>query len=375
VTGDVELLRDRRQLLVVVCLITLGSIVGCEKSDPLAEAMLREAVTNAYGFLTKGEMKVTATFEGTTVTPWYRIHKGTDSGGAWRHFTPLKNHPLFEHGTRPSSGKVIRTTRGSLTGGQGGLQGSSLGKVTVDYILDITDIGAFLKAHTLTRATGASARKVVAGRRVVHLVAAPREPGELSYQIFVDEDKKFILGMEERDRNNRLRHAFEYHTIHYLPHPLATPLGPGKHYVKRPQLSPGEAAQILGMDVKTLFPTAAPPGFQHREIPKTGALGSIQMRFSNGTTTGVILLFVKKPSFRDVHVKPGSASTEGGAQKNIRDLVLSGHAFVDGQFIGLTFKVDSFHCVEMHTTAKSVLAMSTAGLDKVKELVTVLPLP
>ena len=333
--------------------------------------MLREAVTNAYGFLTKGEMKVTATFEGTTVTPWYRIHKGTDSGGAWRHFAPLKNHPLFEHGTRPPSGKVIRTTRGPLTGGQG----IGLGKVTVDFILDITDIDTFLKAHTLTRATGSSARKVVAGRRVVHLAATPREAGGLSYQIFVDEEKKFILGMEERDLNNRLRHAFEYHTVHYLTPAMTVPLGPGKHYVKRPQLSPGEAAQILGMNVQTLFPTAAPPGFQHREILKTGALESIQMRFSNGTTTGVILLIIRKPSFRDMHVKPGSASTRGGAQKNIRDLVLSGHAFVDGQFIGLTFSVDSFHCVEMHTASKSVLAMSSASLDQVKALVATLPLP
>jgi hypothetical protein len=48
---------------------------------------------------------------------------------------------------------------------------------------------------------------------------------------------------------------------------------------------------------------------------------------------------------------------------------------VDGQFIGVTYQIEHLGCVELHSSTKSILALSPAGLDVVKELISYFPLP
>ena len=109
-----------------------------------------------------------------------------------------------------------------------------------------------------------------------------------------------------------------------------------------------------------------------------GGFGSANLEFSNGTSTGVITAYVRKPRIRDVHVRPQPGlkkqSPEAYDRRQVRDLILSGRAFVDGQFIGVTYQVEDFHVVELHTSEKSILVLSLCGLEPLKELIGYFPL-
>ena len=45
-----------------------------------------------------------------------------------------------------------------------------------------------------------------------------------------------------------------------------------------------------------------------------------------------------------------------------------------GQLIGVTYHVEDFDVIELHTSEKSILAMSLAGLEPLKELIGQFPL-
>jgi hypothetical protein len=349
----------------VLGLAILASAYGCEKTDPAAEALLRESVRNSSGLTTQGEMKVSFDVAGTAVTPWFRVSTG--GGLPYPQLSPIKNRPLIDPGSVPPDGKIVRQTRGALSQGQAAL--------TIDHILRITDVETFLAVHRVVRVDGNAARRAVAGRRVVHLTAAPRFNSPLHYEIFIDTEMRFILGIEERDGQGNLLHAVEYSSIRYLVSNAETAQPKGPAPARLEPLSPEEAARILGLDPARIFPRSAPAGFPRRELVKTGALETVNLRFSNGTSTGAIVVFLRKPAFQDVHYRPTSPSAALRQQRQIRQLVLSGQAFMEGQWVGLLYRADSFDCVEVHTPDKSILALTVAGDDVLKELIGLFPLP
>lgn len=346
--------------------MALAGVFGCEKTDPTAEALLRESVRNTSVLPTLGEMKVSFVVAGTTLTPWYRVSTGTAAG---RTLQSIPNRPLIESGTSTADTQIVRQARGPLAEGQMAL--------AIDRIVAISDVEAFLAVHRVTRAEGDAARHSVAGRRVVHLEASPRFHSPLHYRIFIDEEQRFILGIVEQDADGNRLHAAVYSTIQYLVGaagnvPAASPPAAA---VQRAPLSPAEAANILGLEAARIFPRSAPTGFPVRELLKTGALETVSLRFSNGTTTGAIVVFIRKPAFRDIHYRPAAPSAARAEERQIRELILSGQAFVDGQWVGLVYRADSYACVELHTPDKSILALSIAGADVLKELVGLFPLP
>ena len=362
--------RDSRQafLIIISGLIALVSLWGCEKDDPAAEALLQTAVGNTYTYLTDGEVKVSFDASGTTVTPWYRIVRGTSPGGQRiDERSRITNRPLT---SGPVTGQVqlSRNVRGALSLGAGAF--------ALDNFVAITHVDTFIQVHRVQRATPEVARLYVAGRRVVHLTATPRNGPSLAYDVFIDAEKPFVLGIEERNADGRLLHAMEYQKIQYLPpSEAAQRIGGSPSPIQTVPLDPQDAARTLGIDVSQIFPQQTPVGFPHRELIKTGALTSISLRFTNGTSTGTVVVFVRKPRFENIHFNPITPSGPVSPDRDLKDLILSGKAFVDGQFIGVTYEVKPFSCVELHTSKKSILILSIAGLDVVKETVSYFPLP
>jgi len=318
--------------------------------------------------MTKGEMKVSfTTVEGTTVTPWFRIFQGTGPNGPFHQRTPIPARLEIKPGPKPPKGRIVKQSRGPLQGGEGA--------VSIDNVVKITDVESFIDVHRVLTVKEPTAQRYVAGRRVVHLKATPRYGDFFQYDIYIDEDRKFILGLEERDLKGRMLHSAVYDSIQYLSSNALTGLKLPPPLGLKKTLSPAEAASILSLDASRVFPMAAPKGFPHHEIVKTGALETVSLRFSNGTSTGVILVFLRKANFEDLHIKPDPPSQQVATQRQVRDLILSGQAFVDGPFIGVTHRIEHLSCVELHTSSKSILVLSPAGLDVAKELVSNFPLP
>lgn len=334
------------------------SVVGCDKQDAGAERLLRTAVQNEYGLHTQGEVKVSMAVDGQIVTPWYRVRQGSDAIGPFRKLDFITGRSIFPGGTQSANQNVTTGVRTNPV--------STQSAMTFDSLVAIDDVDAFLDAHRVIRTEAGPAS--VAGRRVVTLIATPRHEGGLNYRILVDEAKSFILGIEEYRADTTLLHARRYEQIQYLPANSPTPTGGGIRRVKRVAMTPAEASQVLGIPGNQIFPTQAPEGFPHRELVKTGAIDSIHVRFTNGTTTGTILAYIRKPRITRY---TGPIPPRG----TVQNLVLAGRAMVEGEAIGVTYQTDAFSCVEIHTPAKSVLVMSTAGLDAAKSVAGVMPLP
>ena len=234
-------MRDSRRWLFLIVIAALTCLPACEPVDTAAVALLREAVANNDALMTKGELKVSFNVDGTVVTPWFKAYRGVGEDGPFFALETIKGRSLFDGASKPPQGRIHHGVRGVLLPGQGAL--------TVDRIVEIVDVSAFLAVHQISMLGNAGAPTVIAGRRVVHLRAVSKlNSAALRYDILVDAEKRYILAITESDSNGALRHAFEYATIQYVAD-LAQLYRPQSAVtrLKRQEATPTEVVRTLGI--------------------------------------------------------------------------------------------------------------------------------
>ncbi len=356
-------------------LVVLGAAIatlltGCADDDGSAD--LRAAIANE-SVPVRGTIDVHFLAFGRTFTPRYTIEKGFDDAGPYRRLVLDPSKPVVAPVNR---GDAKQGAQGRAPLGRLQIENRvrtnevspGFGARTMDPIVAIDDVDAFLEAHRVTRVAGDGDR--VAGRDVITLVATPTTPSGLHYRIRIDRVRPYVLGIEERDSSGRLLHAVSFRSITFG---VAPPPKAQRFRTPRERLTPAQAlraANALQIPVEHLFPVGAPAGFESARIIRSDDDEGLHLRFTNGTTTGVVLVYLRGPR----PASPARRARVLDADKR-RDLVLSGKAFVDGHWRGLTYQVGNLHCVELHTSTKSALILTPAGLDVAKEMAGFLPLP
>lgn len=359
------------RLVPLVATLLVATLGGCGDDDGSGD--LRAAIANE-SLAVRGTIDVRFFAFGRAFTPRYTIDKGADENGPYRRLTHDPSKPVIggvsrgdaKHGAKGAAplGRVQVETTVRVDEVSPGF-----GARTIDPIVAIDDIEAFLRAHRVTRVAG-SENESVAGRPVHTLVATPNSPSGLHYRIRIDKARPYVLAIEERDRSGRLLHSVEFQSITF-----GTPPPPKSKRFRTPRerLTPTQAlsaAAALDIPVERLFPVGAPAGFEAARIIRSDDDSSIHLRFTNGTTTGVVLVYLRAPRPTGPERRTRSRDADEG-----RELVLSGKAFIDGHWQGLTYEVGNLHCVELHTSTKSALILTPAGLDVAKEMAGFLPLP
>lgn len=344
----------------------LGGVLlwgGCDRTDPAARELLRRAVLAARKQTVRGDLEVRFRVGGALLQALYRVEQGPGREGFWRNL--VLRDARVAAGRLPLGTRLERRVRREVVGDQGG--------VSFPFLVEITDVETFLQAHEVrfAPAGGGSARPVVAGHITRHLVARPRSLGGFRYDIYVDPANPYVLALEERDARGRLCHACRFRSCSFLSATLPPPTRRVPRIRPR-RLTAAGAARELGLAPDLAFPAAPPPGFPRRELLRAGAAGTIHMRFTNGTSTGAVYVYEKRPAARTLQVRPPLTPAR---QRRLVRLVRSGRAFVEGQLAALTYDVDGFHAVELHTARRSLLVLSHADPAVAERTVTSFPLP